>query len=266
MRKNAGLALVAATLMMTARFSNGPAPSTTPAPNTSAPRSASSAHRGQHPTVDVKPAQSRCTAYLPSIDDQHPTDDARGAAYDHLARFIDRTPESANKDKAADNDQYHLSKGVRAVIALVPDPKHTNLALFFDREMSAIQQAAQDDGYSFESSWMPWKVSDRAYPLLEDDLSRSALDDSRETCPGILTFRKDPGFPNGPTKTELAEELFGNGLIVLTVGEQPTGGINDDQWNTAVDWISEHARNEDGVLRVLGPTFNAATCLAQSRS
>src|SRR5450755_4954717 len=42
------------------------------------------------------------------------------------------------------------------VIALVPDPIHTRLALLFDRSVDAIQQAAQAEGCSFDRSTVPW--------------------------------------------------------------------------------------------------------------
>src|SRR5262245_50918390 len=41
-------------------------------------------------------------------------------------------------------------------VALLPDPVHTHLALFFDRSVEALVQAAQKKGYIFDRSILPW--------------------------------------------------------------------------------------------------------------
>jgi len=48
---------------------------------------------------------------------------------------------------ATASDPMALKAGpaVHYAIAIVPDPRHTNLSLMFDRQMVAIQQAAQDE-------------------------------------------------------------------------------------------------------------------------
>ena len=46
---------------------------------------------------------------------------------------------------------------VTAIIATVPDPVHTHLALAFDRTVAAILQAASDGDYVSSYYWLPWK-------------------------------------------------------------------------------------------------------------
>src|ERR1035438_3981515 len=46
---------------------------------------------------------------------------------------------------------------VTAIVATVPDPVHSHLALTFDRSVDAILQAAADNGYVSSYSWLPWK-------------------------------------------------------------------------------------------------------------
>lgn len=46
--------------------------------------------------------------------------------------------------------------GVRFAIATVPNPVSTNLPLMFDRLVESVQQAAQDENYSYDASWFPW--------------------------------------------------------------------------------------------------------------
>jgi len=55
--------------------------------------------------------------------------------------------------------------GDNFVIATVPDPVSTHLPLLFDRTIEVIQQAAQDDGYSYDSSWFPWNDSSKENPF-----------------------------------------------------------------------------------------------------
>ena len=49
-----------------------------------------------------------------------------------------------------------------AMIAMVPDPVHTHLALLFDRYIDVVQQALQDStsekapGWIYVSQWLPW--------------------------------------------------------------------------------------------------------------
>jgi hypothetical protein len=46
---------------------------------------------------------------------------------------------------------------ITAIIATVPDPVHTHLALAFDRTIDAILQAASDGDYVSSYYWLPWK-------------------------------------------------------------------------------------------------------------
>ena len=57
---------------------------------------------------------------------------------------------------------------------------------------------------------------------------------------------------------------FENGLIVFLVGEQPTRGINQDQWLNAIHWIALQAakrapdKDDPSPLRILGPGFSGS--------
>src|ERR1700722_10874063 len=79
---------------------------------------------------------------------------------------------------------------LKFVIATLPDPVHTHLPLVFDRMTEVIQEGAQDDQYSYESSWMPWEdKEDRHTRLADDDVSTDRRE-KREAQPGILLFRR----------------------------------------------------------------------------
>ena len=48
---------------------------------------------------------------------------------------------------------------IKFVIASLPDPVHTHMALQFDRSIETIQSSAQANGYLFSRAWMPWDIS-----------------------------------------------------------------------------------------------------------
>ncbi len=78
---------------------------------------------------------------------------------------------------------------VHFAIATVPDPVSTHLSLLFDRIVESTQQAAQDNNYSYDSSWFPWNPTDKDYPLLADQQAAGALQAIEETQPGVMLFR-----------------------------------------------------------------------------
>ena len=138
------------------------------------------------------------------------------------------------------------------IIALVPDPVHTRLALSFDRAVEVIQEAAQDDGYAFVKAIMPWDP--KAHPESDDPESRlkdRSYVKGREELPGLLAFRKVvPG--SLPGKARQAH------LFVLVVGESPTRGIIKKQFSNAREWIRATTREPSPELRILGPTFSGS--------
>ena len=190
------------------------------------------------------------------------------------------------EDKNADGKSQHEKKGdaaapgscfddgkpltplrpmenVRFLIATLPDPVHTHFPLLFDRLTEALQQAAQDQGYNYDSSWLPWVPSQSSTGVK----SSSSGDRTRTTGmlaqPGVLVFRRstppkatytgtDKGISQPPPPYEA-------GLIVFVVGENPTGGIDTEQLKNAFDWIEvlggEEAKQHSGIL---GPYFSGS--------
>jgi hypothetical protein len=149
-----------------------------------------------------------------------------------------------------------LPKGIRVVIATVPDPLHTLLNLEFDRSIDAIQQAAQDQGYTYDSSWLPWKAQSTEYSGRTDQNQEDQDTAGRELCPGLILFRSG----TRPSADGSYDDAYTHGLFVFLVGEKPTTGINLIQWNNAILWINQHAdqKGTDRALRVLGPTFSGS--------
>ena len=80
-----------------------------------------------------------------------------------LQPFVAETPQEQWKlpafcypDSKVPNDPEVKAKGLEFVIATVPNPTLTHLPLMFDRLIEIMQQAAQDNQYSYDSSWLPW--------------------------------------------------------------------------------------------------------------
>jgi hypothetical protein len=160
-----------------------------------------------------------------------------------------------------------LPGDVRIAIATVPDPVHTHLALQFDRTLEAIQQAAQDEGYTYDSSWLPWTMRGAEYSSYSDVNAEAGETVARERCPGIILFRRNmyTSLPvNCHDKQALgpagSEDPYGCGMVVLVVGEEPTAGLNIIEWNNALEWIKKYAKEDrrDKALRILGPVFSGS--------
>ncbi len=141
------------------------------------------------------------------------------------------------------------------VIAIVPNPVQTHLALTFDRAIEAIQQAAQDVKFNYDNSWFPWNQSGKSYDSLSDEELAAQLVALQQQQPGIIVFRRSAaGDPD--------VDVYRSGLVVFVVGEQPTGGISDAQFEHALQWIStlQGTTAPNAIsppkLRIIGPTFS----------
>ncbi len=144
------------------------------------------------------------------------------------------------------------------VIAILPDPLHTHLSLQFDRKIEAIQQAAQDAGYDYDSSWLPWQTEEQTFTHLPDQDSIDDRKDAREEQPGLILFRKRSDKPEHPF--ESAQEPFQPGLAIFVIGEEATRGVHRRQFENTTAWISA-LQPHVGIclpIAILGPTFSGS--------
>ena len=154
------------------------------------------------------------------------------------------------------------AKHLRFVIATLPDPLHTHLSLTFDRFTEAIQQAAQDADFTYDSSWLPWETEQGDYPLVGDQDIVDQRTERREDQPGILLFRKNDPDPNLTDKDWPNNSSYSQGLIVFVVGDEATSGIHRYQFKNAVEWIS--ALQPSGPvdpqkgIKILAPSFSGS--------
>lgn len=179
---------------------------------------------------------------------------------DRLQRFasVATLPNSCYDAHAHGISGVVLPKGPRPelqfIVAIVPNPVTTHLQLMFDALTEVIQQAAQDDNYSYDASWVPWEDTPKDYALLADQRAADELKDIQEQQPGVLIFRRG-------LSADTDELPNTRGLIVFLVGEQPTRGISDKQFENALAWISGlGGATPSGKypLSILGPTFSGS--------
>jgi hypothetical protein len=176
---------------------------------------------------------------------------------------------------------------LRFVVATLPDPIHTHLPLMFDRMTEVIQEAAQDEKYSYEASWLPWDDKEQMHPLLADEDQAADRKKLRENQPGLLLFRNGsttaahqkaaairtkpeentPSAKTSKPNTEPANPSdegllpYREGLLVFVVGEDPTRGIHTEQFENALAWIKELKRldlQSRAPAAILGPTFSGS--------
>jgi hypothetical protein len=172
------------------------------------------------------------------------------------------------------NDLSEKTPQLKFVIALMPDPVHTHSSALFDQFAVAIQEGAQDEGYDFDSSWLPWDDEESSYALLDDEKTSNREKEFKESQPGIILFRKTPVCPEdvkqkGDCKEEVSR-IYGEGLVVFVVGEEATHGIHGEQFSNALKWIVALQPRTDGKrkrLAILGPTFSGSfSSVAQALS
>jgi hypothetical protein len=147
---------------------------------------------------------------------------------------------------------------LKFIVAILPDPLHTHLSLQFDRKIEAIQQAAQDGGYDYDSSWLPWETEEHTFTHLTDQDEIEERQDAREEQPGLILFRRRSDKTQHPPRQ--AEDPFQDGLAVFVVGEEATRGIHRRQFQNAAAWIAA-LRPQIRIslpIAILGPTFSGS--------
>ena len=259
MRRGLGTLLVA-TLAVTFFVSSGSAP-TSPAALTSS-RSAT---------------ERRATAPLPPLKEKKPLSESvckpgQGGPCDSCAEFC---PAQGLLDavSAYFGPHYANEPGIRKhwgvpdearahtrfIIATVADPVHTHLSLFFDRQVDAIEEAVQADGYLFARSYVPWDPKEHAEDTdFRIRLAQEKYQAELEEYPGLMIFRQA-----GPDPPGLNDRRH---LFVFLVTETPTGGINKSQFQQALGAIQAICDGEKaceasptaGTLSILGPTFSGS--------
>src|ERR1700688_2044215 len=156
--------------------------------------------------------------------------------------------------KSADTSKENTNFQPKFIIATLPDPLHTHFSLLFDRFVEAIQDGAQDEGYEYDSSWLPWETEEPSLALLTDQDKADDRKKNREDQPGVLLFRAPIREGQSP------RQRYQEGLFVFIIGEDPTDGIHRKQFENTMDWIAalQTASKKHSPVSILGPTFSGS--------
>ncbi|HZS53538.1 MAG TPA: hypothetical protein VFA65_03985 [Bryobacteraceae bacterium] len=136
---------------------------------------------------------------------------------------------------------------VRSLIATVPDPLHTRMAMETDRCLDVIQQAAFRSGYELATQWLPWTAKAAEEKAESADANSSGLD--LEKLPGLIVFR-----PHFMPYSKDVDRL----LLIFIVGETPTAGINGFQFELARQAIFGLGSERPNDLLIAGPNFSGS--------
>ncbi len=156
---------------------------------------------------------------------------------------------------SADGNSASAPVRIQVMIAIEPDPAHTHLALRFDRDLDALQDALQDSGWRYQSNWLPW--SPISSPSIADhfvDREQERLFlEGREQFPGVLLFRPAPDCSEHRVDSALACQP----LAVFIVGNSPIAGIDRSQFKEALLRLRTLSPDQ-AELRIVGPSFTGS--------
>jgi hypothetical protein len=141
---------------------------------------------------------------------------------------------------------------MQCLVATLPDPIDSHLQLTFDSGLAAITRAFEQHGYVFDRFSLPWSDELRDRPLT----GRPNVQKYRQ--PGAVLFRK---------AREAHEFIEGDTcdlIMLLLVGETPTGGIRGRSLCAALDFVAAWdlvapAGSHQLSIRLLGPTFSGSS-------
>jgi hypothetical protein len=159
-----------------------------------------------------------------------------------------------------------LTPHITAIIATVPDPVHSSMALEFDRSIDVLTQAAADNEYIESYFWLPWKHALDASKSAQSVSETEAKEDlDRESQPGLLILKKSASiprlispenaklspstsnsrvpsaYPKGTKHSGSGRSLFhphppgdDNVIYLFLVGQTPAIGVNGEQLRNAI--------------------------------
>jgi len=146
---------------------------------------------------------------------------------------------------------------VRALIAIVPDPVRTHMALNFDRVLEGLQLAAEKAGFVIDRYWLPWPAPNAASAAGQAVHAAPPVEPD-EMEPGVVLFRRN-------ANQATAEPIV---LFAFLVADMSTAGIDGTQFSKAVSYVDEVMcpDQEDPKapcpaaqpVRVVGPSFSGS--------
>lgn len=151
----------------------------------------------------------------------------------------------AEKPGEAPRVENHLKPDITAIIAAVPTPVHSRLALQFDRTLDAILEAAADNDYVQSYYWLPWmNAGESAKQESGGDATNESERKERERQPGLIILKQVPPRPlaesdcklraNAPTAfCRVLDDAYYHVVYLFLVGNTPVEGMDGYQLNRA---------------------------------
>jgi hypothetical protein len=225
------------------------------------------------------PGASSTSTVVSKLQIQGPKSAYQRDLYATIQDFYGYWPSGSAPDQAPHIVVPECSRSeIQFVVAILPDPVHTRLGLFFDRSIEALQQAAQKQHYAFDRAILPWDRNPRFEPADPKARQEAAADqEARESYPGLLIFRDgyDPADELKPSDQAAllpkASDCFlhHHPLFVFVVGETPTGGVRKKQFRNTLQILRELRGPQTSAhgsvpqaasrpLRILGPSFSGS--------
>jgi hypothetical protein len=143
---------------------------------------------------------------------------------------------------------------MRCLVATVPDPIDSHLQLMFDAELAAVTRACEQHGYVLDRYELPWSRELRERPVT------GRPDVRKYRHPGAVLFRKS----RDHVETDEGETC--DLLMLLLVGEIPTGGVRKSSLCSALDFVAAWDQTSHGSLeshrlsvKLLGPSFSGSS-------
>ena len=124
---------------------------------------------------------------------------------------------------------------IHAIIATVPDPIHSHLALEFDRTIDALMQAAADNRFLGSLYWLPWKGHSASTASAEPSATPTQEDLTREQQPGLIILKYSP---RGDEK-DAAWSGYHRVIYLFLVAETPALGMNGTQLRNALRYEAQ---------------------------
>jgi hypothetical protein len=153
---------------------------------------------------------------------------------------------------------------ISAIVATVPDPIHSHLALDFDRTIDTLLLAASDNRYLGSYYWLPWRSHAKASKS-ESSSSESSpaadhteeADKVREQQPGLIILRYAPDATKWETeKDRFSLAAYHRVIYLFLVAETPALGVNGTQLQNALGYETMLREQYHATLSARPSPFN----------
>ncbi|NYF50584.1 hypothetical protein [Tunturiibacter gelidoferens] len=149
---------------------------------------------------------------------------------------------------------------IRVILASVPDPIHSHLALEFDRTIDSFMQAAADRRYLSSNYWFPWKIQHGSDAVNESSTNATNTEEDRyrEQQPGLIILKYSPQ----RDEKNFSWLSYHRVIYLFLVSESPALGMNGLQLRNALRYEAMlrsrygaklSMSDDDSQLAVIGP-------------